>query len=122
MMRRNSTSRRVHALSSVSIRSDEIAATDMALSRIWSRDGVSDIRMAACDRKKRLHQGTHDPSARQNQSGLKQVKAAVTKALQSARTGTGQIQPAVLGETITWRSNSGARSKCATRRGTRPPS
>src|SRR5437879_821384 len=43
MMRRNRTSRRVHALSSGSIRSDEIAATDMALSRDWSRAEVSDI-------------------------------------------------------------------------------
>src|SRR5450756_2473557 len=43
MMRRNSTSRRVHTLSSDSIRSDEIAATDMALSRDGSRDWVSDI-------------------------------------------------------------------------------
>ena len=33
MMRRNSTSRRVQTLSSDSIRSDDIAATDMALSR-----------------------------------------------------------------------------------------
>ena len=32
MMRRNSTSRRVQALSSGSIRSDDIAATDIALS------------------------------------------------------------------------------------------
>ena len=32
MMRRNSTSRRVHTLSSGSIRSDDIAAIDMALS------------------------------------------------------------------------------------------
>src|SRR3984893_18877567 len=43
MMRRKNTSRRVQALSSGSIRSDEIAATDMALSRDWSRDGVSDM-------------------------------------------------------------------------------
>ena len=44
MMRRKNTSRRVHALSSDSIRSDEIAATDIALSRGLSRDGVSDMR------------------------------------------------------------------------------
>src|SRR5260221_6418046 len=46
MMRRNNTSRRVQTFSSDSIRSDEIAATDMALSRDWSRDGVSDMRRA----------------------------------------------------------------------------
>jgi putative sterol carrier protein len=49
MMRRKNTSRRVHALSSDSIRSDEIAATDMALSREGSRDGVSDMRRAVHD-------------------------------------------------------------------------
>jgi hypothetical protein len=47
MMRRNSTSRRVQALSSGSIRSDDIAATDialsLALSRPWSRAEVSDM-------------------------------------------------------------------------------
>jgi hypothetical protein len=32
-------------LSSDSVRSDEIAATDMALSRDGSRDGVSDMRI-----------------------------------------------------------------------------
>jgi signal transduction histidine kinase len=48
-MRRKNTSRRVHALSSDSIRSDEIATTDMALSRDWSRDGVSDMRIAVHD-------------------------------------------------------------------------
>src|SRR5437763_1445714 len=43
MMRRNNTRRRVHKFSSVSIRSDEIAATDMALSREGSREGISDM-------------------------------------------------------------------------------
>jgi hypothetical protein len=43
MMRRKNTSRRVHALSSDSIRSDEIAATDIELSRDCSREGTSDI-------------------------------------------------------------------------------
>src|SRR5689334_12257155 len=38
MMRRNSTRRLVHALSSGSIRSEEIAATDIAPSRAFSRD------------------------------------------------------------------------------------
>ena len=33
-----------------------------------------------------------------------------------------KIYPAASGVTITWRSNSGVRSKCATRRGGRPPS
>jgi hypothetical protein len=47
MMRRKKTSRRVHALSSVSVRSDEIAATDMALSRDGSRDGASDMRIGS---------------------------------------------------------------------------
>ncbi len=46
MMRRKNTSRRVQALSSVSIRSDDIADTDMAWSRDWSRDGVSGIGIA----------------------------------------------------------------------------
>jgi hypothetical protein len=46
MMRRKKTSRRVQTLSSDSIRSDEIAATDMALSRELSREGVSDIQSA----------------------------------------------------------------------------
>ena len=61
--------------------------------------------------------------ARQNQSPLRQVKAAVTEAVQSARTGTSS--PAYLGlrRRKTWRSNSGVRSKCATRRrARRPPS
>src|ERR1700736_3531175 len=46
MMRRNSTSRRVQTFSSDAIRSDDIAATEMALSRGASRDGVSDMRIA----------------------------------------------------------------------------
>ena len=46
MTRRNSTSRRVQTLSSDSIRSDEIAATDMAhCPARWSRDEVSDMRI-----------------------------------------------------------------------------
>src|SRR5258705_13922602 len=68
MMRRKNTSRRVHALSSDSIRSDEIAATDMALSRDWSRDGVSDMRIIVHDREWAFIASTHGPSARQNQS------------------------------------------------------
>src|SRR5712671_29692 len=51
MMRRKNTRRRVQALSSDSIRSDEIAATEMALSRDWSRDGVSDMAKAVHDRE-----------------------------------------------------------------------
>src|SRR6476619_2225774 len=50
MMRRKNTRRRVQALSSDSIRSDEIAATEMALSRDGSRDGVSDMARAVHDR------------------------------------------------------------------------
>jgi hypothetical protein len=46
MIRRNSTSRLVQTFSSDSIRSDDIAATEMALSREWSRDGVSDMLIA----------------------------------------------------------------------------
>src|SRR5258708_39672116 len=68
MMRRKNTSRRVHELSSDSIRSDEIAATDMALSRDWSRDGVSDMRIIVHDREWAFIASTHGPSARQNQS------------------------------------------------------
>jgi Rod binding domain-containing protein len=49
MMRRKNTSRRVHTLSSDSIFSDEIAATDMAWSREGSRDGISDIWVGARD-------------------------------------------------------------------------
>jgi hypothetical protein len=78
MMRRKNTSRRVHALSSDSVRSEEIAATDMALSRGWSRDGVSDMRIGARWRQGCLHGQSHDPPARQNQSELKPIKAAVT--------------------------------------------
>src|SRR5258705_12939869 len=48
MMRRKNTSRRVHAFSSVSIRSDEIAATDMAL----SRDAAWDIGIGDRDRER----------------------------------------------------------------------
>src|SRR6201999_2117146 len=54
MMRRNSTSRRVQALSSVSIRSDEIAATEMAsleVSRDGSREGGADMRKDAHGRQ-----------------------------------------------------------------------
>src|SRR5258708_37466382 len=84
MMRRKNATRRAHALSSVSIRSEEIAATDMALSRDWSRDGVSDMRIIVHDRERAFLAATHGPSARQNQSGrwrppvregLRQVKA-----------------------------------------------
>src|SRR5712691_4566121 len=111
MMRRKNTSRRVHALSSDSIRSDEIAATDMALSRDWSRDGVSDMAKAVHDRARFFIAGTHGPSARQNQSGrwrppvregLRQLrprevshaKAAVTQAVQGVKIGTGPIRSA----------------------------
>src|SRR5712691_4316023 len=44
MMRRNSTNRRVHTLSSGSIRSDDIAPAEIALSpRAWSRAEASDM-------------------------------------------------------------------------------
>jgi hypothetical protein len=51
-MRRKNTSRRVQTFSSVSIRSDEIAATDMPLSCEWSRDAASDIGVGALDRER----------------------------------------------------------------------
>src|SRR4051812_26182377 len=103
MMRRKNTSRRVHAFSSDSIRSDEIAATDIARSRGWSRDGVSDMRSAVQNRIIGLHGPIHGPSARQNQSGravprpdLRQLKMPMTQVGQDASIGTGSIQPAVL--------------------------
>src|ERR1700724_2014731 len=70
MMRRKNTSRRVQTFSSVSIRSDEIAATDMALSRDGSRDCVS-VMAALVVRDIYCHSCmvTLGPSARQNQSG-----------------------------------------------------
>src|ERR1017187_11028504 len=92
MMRRKNTSRRVHALSSDSIRSDEIAATDMALSRDWSGDGFSDMRIGTQLPGECPHWRSHDPPARQNQLELRQVKAAVTEAMQSARVRTGQVK------------------------------
>jgi hypothetical protein len=66
MMRKNKTSRRVHTFWSDSIRSEEIAAADMAPSRDGSREGISDMRT--------IHQlqyasisSSHDLSAWQNQ-------------------------------------------------------
>src|SRR5579872_3237015 len=88
MMRRKNTSRRVQALSSDSIRSDEIAATVIALSRDGSRDGISDMPTA-------LHGDGHGedswPLGAAKSIGLmrfrhlRQVKAAVTKAMQGGR-------------------------------------
>src|SRR5260221_3049436 len=52
MMRRKGTSRRVHTFSSVSIRSDEIAATDMPPSRDGSCDAACDIGVGALDRER----------------------------------------------------------------------
>src|SRR3954447_2589293 len=88
MMRRNSTSRRVQTFSSDSIRSDDIAATEMAWSRDASRDGVSDMRtavhglewvsgMGACrpTHGQRLVAQGLGPWARQNQSDLLPVRA-----------------------------------------------
>src|SRR5664279_4579311 len=94
MTRRKNTSRRVQTLSSDSIRSDEIAATDMALSRDWSRDGVSDMRIDAHGTGGFPDSRSHDPLAAQNQLVLRQVKPAVTDRMQSASIGTGQIQSA----------------------------
>src|SRR3954468_11546655 len=68
MIRKKSTSRPVQRLSPVSVRPEEIAATDMAFSRgAESRDGASDIAAAfslICG-----HAATIGPSAGQNQSG-----------------------------------------------------
>src|SRR3984885_14631071 len=87
MMRRNSTSRLVHTLSPDSTRPCEIAATDMALSRgVWSRDGVSDM-PAAAHARGGVHDTSHDPLARQNQSRLQWIKHAVTSPRQGARVG-----------------------------------
>src|SRR5258708_36541975 len=112
MMRRKNTSRRVHALSSVSIRADEIAATDMAVSRGWEGGGVSDMRIIVHDRERTFFAETHGPSARQNQSSPEMVrklpklcgrsrlrevspaKAAVTQAIQGVKIGTGPIRSA----------------------------
>src|SRR3954470_21449115 len=94
MMRRNSTSRRVHTLSPDSTRPCEIAATDMALSRgAWSRDGVSDMLRAACAEGV-VHGTSHGPLARQNQSRLRWLKHAVTRPRQGARVGKVKIRPA----------------------------
>src|ERR1700716_1521408 len=86
MMRRKNPSRRVRALSSDSIRSDEIAATDMALSREASREGVSDMRIDTHISGGYPYLGSHDPPAGQNQLGLRQ--AAVTQTTQDVRIGT----------------------------------
>src|SRR5450631_59199 len=105
MMRRNSTSRRGHTFSSVSTRSDEIAATDMAASRGWSRDAASDIGVGALDRERAFIAHSWPLGAAKSigplrcfatisrfshtcERFLRQVKAAVTEAIQSARTGT----------------------------------
>src|SRR6202022_4519077 len=122
MTRRKSTSRRVQTLSSDSIRSDEIAATDMALSRDGSGEGGSEIRIAhELVNTPPVEDSYEDswPLAAAKSIGLRQVKAAVTKALQNARDETKYSLPHP-GETITWRSNSAVRSKCAMRRGTTP--
>src|SRR5213082_2968340 len=50
MMRRNRTRRRVHALSSGSMRSDESAASDMALSRDNSRDNAMSLAALSSER------------------------------------------------------------------------
>src|ERR1700733_14540940 len=86
MMRRKNTRRRVQALSSDSPRSDEIAATDMALSRVWSRDGVSDMRVAVHGRGSAVHR-------RVMASRLDKInwpKAAVTAAIRGGKVGTVQ--------------------------------
>src|SRR6266581_4552511 len=99
MMRRNSTRRRVHALPSGSIRSEEIAATDIALSlalslvsRDWSRAEVSDMRIGAHRPGICPHGGSLGPPGRQNQLLLGQIKVAVTGPAQGARTRPGPKQ------------------------------
>src|SRR5580765_141747 len=91
MMRRKNTSRRVHALSSGSMRSDEIAATDMALSRDWSRAEVSDIANRRSWAGKVALRCSLGPPEPQNQLLLRQIKGAVTRHLQGVRIGTDQI-------------------------------
>src|ERR1700694_6311882 len=88
MTRRNSTSRRVQTLSSDSIRSDEIPATDMALSRDGSREGVSDIRIAhEVVNTPPVEDSYEDswPLAAAKSIGLRQGKGAGRKALQNRR-------------------------------------
>src|ERR1700730_724228 len=103
MMRRKNTSRRVQALSSGSIRSDEIAATDMALSRDWSRDGVSDMGNAVHGRDEASMPGLMAPRRGKINPAdvicgrLRRVKAAVTNAMQDVRIAAGQIQSAASG-------------------------
>src|SRR5436305_8202767 len=105
MMRRNSTSRRVHTLSPVSVRPDEIAATDSALSRGgWSRAGVSDMRLDAHARKYG-HGASHGPSARENQSHAPHREGAVTRRRRGARVGAGPILCWLRGVAVLWRSN-----------------
>src|SRR5712671_6631677 len=103
MMRRKNTSRRVQALSSDSIRSDEIAATEMALSRDWSRDGVSDMAKAVHDRELFFMAGNSwalaaAKSIRSREMAGKRFKLcgrsrpAVTQPIQGVKIGTGPIQ------------------------------
>src|SRR5882724_9413255 len=106
MTRRNSTSRRVHTLSSGSMRSDDIAPAEIALSpRDWSRADASDMEGVLGSapevepgiRADRLEECPHGPTswpARAVKSIADEVdQAAVTGHLQDARTGTNQIYP-----------------------------
>src|ERR1700685_3420943 len=96
MMRRKNTSRRVHALSSDAVRSDEIAATDMALSRDGSRDGVSDMRIGARWPKECRHGGVMTRRAAKINRPKGRSCFAVTAAAQDARVAIIQIAPAAL--------------------------
>src|SRR5438034_420999 len=104
MTRRNSTSRRVHTLSSGSIRSDDIAPAEIALSpRDWSRADASDMANdLASDpgsdlgiRADGLEEGPHGPTswpARAVKSIADEIdQVAVTGHLQDARIGINQI-------------------------------
>src|SRR5450631_2035190 len=102
MMRRKNTSRRVQTFSSVSIRSDEIAATDIAMSCEWPRDADSDIGVGAFDCERAFIGHSWPLGAAKSigpclrlatirglatlAAGLcGRAKAAVTKAIQGAR-------------------------------------
>jgi hypothetical protein len=59
MMRKNNTSRRVQTLSSVSIRSDEIAATDIAWSLAWSLASLAESRDGSREEVSDMRNGAH---------------------------------------------------------------
>src|ERR1700728_920886 len=112
MMRRKNTSRRVHALSSDALRSDEIAATDMALSRDGSRDGVSDMRIGARWPEECRHGAVMTRRAAKINRPKGRSRFAVTAAPQDARLQSFKSRPRpcrgarkrASGDTTKWRS------------------